>query len=91
MGGRQTRVVLRGRPSAFRGTVTVTFMTANQTTTVSGSWDPENRTLSFEDLDPVPDAGRYWGTVSDDGTEFVGAFERLDGAARVPLVLRRKP
>ncbi len=89
LGGRQVVVVLRGRPSAFRGTVTSTFLTNSMKTEVAGSYDPESRTLSFEDLDAVPDAGRYWGNLNEDGTRFEGWFERLDGVSRRTLILKR--
>ena len=89
LGGRNVEVVLRGRPSAFRGTVTSSFMTNRITNEVSGSYDPETRTLSFEDLEAVADAGRYVGTISEDGTRFDGYFERLDGVSRKTLILER--
>ncbi len=90
LGGRQVIVDLRGRPGAFRGTVTSYFLSNSMEMAVSGAYDPGSRTLAFEDLDPEPDAGRYWGTVSDDGQGFDGWFERLDGTSRVPLILHRK-
>jgi hypothetical protein len=90
LGGRHTVVVLAGTPSAFKGSVTSSFLSKSMKLSVSGSYDPGSRLLSFEDLEPVPDAGRYWGTVSADGTKFEGFFELLDGQRRVPLLLQHK-
>jgi serine/threonine-protein kinase len=91
LGGILFEVVLKGKPSAFRGTATSTFGNNSMDMEVSGHYDAATRSLVFEDLEESePNAGRYLGTVSEDGLEFDGYFERIDGTSRLPLFLKRK-